>query len=396
MNAFAKDRLDRVDEVLVAHVKAGRTPGLVALAARRGEVHVDAIGVTSLGGATPMTRDTIFRVASMSKPITAVAALILVEECRLRLDDPVDDLLPELANRCVLRAPDASLDDTVPATRSITLRDLLTFTWGLGIGEPWDSPLVQALFAIGQGVPNPRAFAAPDEFMRQLGALPLMHQPGERWIYNTGSDVLGVLIARASGQPFDEFLRERIFDPLGMRDTGFSVPDEHATRFTTSYTTNAQTGALELFDAADGQWATPPAFTSGAGGLVSTVDDFLAFGEMLRNGGAFNGERVLSRAAVDVMTSDHLTPEHKAHPTLVPGAWDNVGFGFGVSMITRRTELWGSVGAFGWDGGLGTSFLVDPAEELVLILLTNASFTSPELPLHHRDFRTGVYAALEP
>src|SRR5205823_1078407 len=166
---------------------------------------------------------------------------------------------------------------------------------------------------IGMGPPSPSRMPAPDEWMRRLGSLPLMHQPGERWMYNTGSDVLGVLIARASGQPLETFLRERLFEPLGMKDTGFSVPATTLDRLATSYWTNPSTGALELYDeAAGGQWSRSPAFPSGAGGLVSTIDDYLAFGQMMLNQGKHGSERVLSRPAVETMTTDQLTAEQKA------------------------------------------------------------------------------------
>ena len=244
---------------------AAIVPGLVTLVSRRGEVHVDAIGTKALGGSDPMRRDTIFRISSMTKPITAVAAMILVEECKLRLDEPVDRLLPELADRRVLKRLDGPLDDTVPANRPITVRDLLTFRHGLRHASwrrrtrtrscrPRSEQRTQDL-----GPPKPQTPPAPDEWMRRLGTLPLMHQPGERWMYNTGSDVLGVLIARASGQPLETFLRERIFEPLGMKDTGFSVPAAKLDRLATSYWTNPETGELERLRRGRGQPVEPPA-----------------------------------------------------------------------------------------------------------------------------------------
>src|SRR5438128_845933 len=220
---LSKTRLGRLHDVMAGYVERGEVPGLVALVSRRGEVHVEALGMKALGGGDPVGRDTIFRISSMTKPVTAVATMILVEECRLRLDDPVDRLLPELADRRVLTRLDAPLDDTEPARRPITVRDLLTFTMGFGLAfaPPGTMPIADALVGLrlGQGPPMPSVFPDPDEWLRRLGTLPLMHQPGERWRYNTGSDVLGVLIARAAGQPFDTFVRERIFEPLDMRDT---------------------------------------------------------------------------------------------------------------------------------------------------------------------------------
>src|SRR5215469_18021653 len=228
VGGFSKPRLGRMHEVMAGYVERGEVPGIVTGLSRRGESHVDAIGWKALADGDPIERDTIFRIASMTKPITAVAAMILVEECKLRLDDPVDRLLPELAGRKVLKHLDGPLDETVPASRPITVRDLLTFRMGFGIvmAPPGTYPIQKATddLLLGQGPPRPQTPPAPDEWIRRLGSLPLMHQPGEKWIYHTGSDVLGVLIGRASGQPFETFLHERIFEPLGMKDTAFSVP----------------------------------------------------------------------------------------------------------------------------------------------------------------------------
>src|SRR5271169_3249447 len=225
---LSKARLSRLHDAMAGYVERGEVPGLVALISRRGETHVETLGTKALGGTDPVQRDAIFRIASMTKPVTAAAAMILVEECKLRLDEPVDRLLPELANRKVLKRLDGPLDETVPANRPITVRDLLTFRMGFGIvmAPPGTYPIQKAFreLLLGQGPPQPQTPPAPDEWIRRFGTLPLMHQPGEKWMYHTGSDVLGVLIARASGQPFETFLRERLLEPLGMKDTGFNVP----------------------------------------------------------------------------------------------------------------------------------------------------------------------------
>ena len=221
--AFSPVRLARLSDVMRDHVERGEVAGVVALLARRDEVHAVALGVQDLDVGTPMRRDGIFRIASMTKPVTAAAAMILVEQEKLRLDDPVDGLLPELAGRRVLRSIDSPVDDTVPANRPITLRDLLTFRAGFGavMAPPGQYPIQAAIEEAGLAPgPNPLPFG-PDEFLRRLGGLPLMHQPGERWMYHTGSDVLGVLVERAAGMAFGDFLAERIFAPLGMKDTGF-------------------------------------------------------------------------------------------------------------------------------------------------------------------------------
>jgi len=385
---------------MAGYVERGEVPGLVTLVARRGEVHVDAIGTTAAGGAgRPVERDTIFRIASMTKPVTAVATMILVEECRLRLGEPVDRLLPELADRRVLTRLDAPLDDTEPALRPITVRDLLAFTMGFGLafGPPGTMPIADALveLRLGQGPPMPSVFPDPDEWLRRLGTLPLMHQPGERWRYNTGSDVLGVLIARAAGQPFDAFLRERIFEPLGMKDTGFSVPAESISRFATGYGTDFETGKVVVYDEpAGGQWSAPPAFASGAAGLVSTADDYGAFAQMLLNFGMHNGERIVSRPTVETMTTDQLTSEQKAATEWIDGFFDASGWGFGVLIATRRANL-ANVGSYGWDGGLGTSWLNDPREAMATILLTQQAWTSPTPPNVCNDFRTSAYQAID-
>jgi CubicO group peptidase (beta-lactamase class C family) len=396
-----KDRLERLHDVMAGYVERGAAPGLVTVVSRRDEAHVDAIGARAVDDREPMTDDTIFRIASMSKPITAIATLILLEETVLALDDPVEQWLPELADRRVLRAIDCPLDDTEPANRSITVRDLLTFRFGFGLVMTMDPyPILEAAAERGLGIGPPGSFEVPDPdtWMRNLGELPLMYQPGERWLYNTGSEVLSVLVARASGQPFEAFLRDRVFDPLGMADTGFSVSDAQRARLATSYTTDPETGALELFDAPDGKWNAPPVFPSGAGGLVSTASDYVRFARMLLDGGrAPDGTRIVSRPSVTAMTTDQLTPAQKAVSTMVPGFpfWDDHGWGFGVAMVTHRTGPAETPGKYGWDGGLGTTWSNDPAEDLVTILLTQAAWTSPVPPAVAQAFQAGVYAAID-
>ncbi len=392
MAGFSKSRLERVRGVLDGHVRRGAAPGVVAVLARGGETVVESAG--------DIRPDSIFRIASMTKPVAAVAALILVEECVLRLDDPVDGYLPELAGRRVLTRVDAPLDDTVPAERAITLRDLLTFRLGLGFGQgmwgpPGSVPIMDALNDLPNGRPAPAAVPGPEEWMRRVGALPLVCQPGERWLYNIGSDILGVLIARACGQTFEEFLRERIFEPLGMPDTGFWVPAASIDRLPPLYTADPGTGERVVDDPPSGQWAAPPAFQSGSGGLVSTADDYAAFAAMLRGGGVYRGVRLLSRPAVSLMTSDQLPAAVKAVSGLMPGDFDDTGWGFGVSVVTRRTQLYHCAGTYGWNGGLGTTWVNDPAEDLTLILLTNQAFTSPVPPVINQDFWTSAYQALD-
>jgi len=395
---LSKTRLARMHDVMAGHVERGTVPGLVTLVSRRGEVHVDAVGTTAFGGDNAMRRDTIFRIASLTKPIVAAAAMILVEECVLRLDDPVDRWLPELADRQVLRTLDAPLDDTVPANRPISLRDLLTFRLGIGLVMvfPFQHPIQHAMVEAGVSPSAELPKHPPDELMKRFGGLPLVHQPGEGWLYNSGADILGVLIARASGQSLEAFFRQRIFDPLGMKDTTFSVPADKLDRLPTFYWTNFETGVFEVFDdVADSRFARPPAFESGAGGLVSTVDDYLAFCQMMLDKGMRGNDRILSRPSVELMTTDHITPEQKAASPFFPGFWDTRGWGFGLSIVTRRDRLEDVPGRFGWDGGYGTSGYSDPTEEMAGILMTQRLMDSASGPSTFSDFWTSVYAAID-
>lgn len=392
-------RLSHMRDVMMGHVENGEISGVVTLLSRRGETHVDAIGLTSRDGHEPMRRDTIFRIASLTKPVVAVAAMILVEECRIRLDEPVDRFLPELAGRRVLQRIDGPLDETVPASRPITLRDLLTLRMGFGYlmsEAAADYPIMKAATELEllSGAPQPQRWPPPDEWLARFACLPLMHQPGEVWMYDVAIDVLGVLVARVAGQPLETFLRARIFEPLGMKDTGFSVSAKHRNRLATSYSTDPETGKLELYDGvADSQWARPPAFPSASGGLVSTVDDYFAFGQMMLDKGAFGHERILSRPSVELMTMNHLTAEQMAAARLFLGG--NNGWGLGVAVAVSRGDIASVPGCFGWDGGLGTSWRSDPAERLVGLLFTQSAWTSPEPPLIWRDFWTSVYQSID-
>jgi CubicO group peptidase (beta-lactamase class C family) len=367
------------------HLGATAVPGLVALVARGEQVYVEALGNLALDG-EPVARDSIFRISSMTKPITAAATLAVVAEGLLGLDEPVDRLLPELADRRVLRRMDGPLADTVPATRAITTRDLLTFTFGFGMlmrmfmaATPW--PVVAADEELGLatvGPSNPAVQPDPDTWIARFGTLPLLAQPGERWLYNTGSAVLGVLLARATGQPFADVLRTRIFEPLGMRDTAFWTP--HTKRLATAYQPTPD--GLVVWDEPDAAWSRPPAFCDGGAGLVSTVDDLLAFSRMLLADGA----PVLSPRAAREMKTDQLTAAQKEHGGL--------GFDFFVGRSWSFGQVVLDSGAFGWDGGFGSSWLTDPAEELTMIVLTQRMFETHQAPAVHGDIQAAAYAAL--
>ena len=370
-------------QVLESHVADGSTPGAVGLVARGDRVDVQAAGSVDAAGTSPMARDSIFRIASITKPITAAAVMLLVEDGRVALDDPVERWLPELASPSVVRTPAGPVDDVVPAVRPITVLDLLTFRAGYGFPSDFTLPVVGLLFSeLRQGPPQPQLVAAPDEWMAALSRIPLLHQPGDAWLYNTCSDILGVLVARASGQPFPQFLAERLFEPLGMADTGFAVPAGERHRFTSYYRADAA-GGLELVDPPDGQWSSLPAFPSGAGGLVSTVDDWLAFARMLLAGGTVDGRNVLSPASVRQMTTDQLTRSQRQASTLF---LEGQGWGFGGSVDVAATEPWTVPGRYGWVGGTGTAAHLTPSTGAVSILLSQLEMAGPTPTALMRDF----------
>jgi CubicO group peptidase (beta-lactamase class C family) len=359
---------------LQRHVDDGTVPGAVALVARGDDVEVVTVGHVDSDGTAPMARESLFRIASLTKPITAAAVLALVDDGLLGLDDPVDAWLPELSKPKVLRTPSAALDDVVPAERAITVEDLLSSRAGWGFPADFSLPGVQALFAAHQGGLEPQRAPAPDEWLAGLARVPLLHQPGAAWLYNTCSDLQGVLIARVTGRPLPDVLAERLLGPVGMVDTAFEVPSGKRDRFTTLYRPDPS-GALEPLDVPDGQWSRVPAFPSGAGGLVSTVDDWLAFARMLLAQGAVDGRQVLSAASVRRMTTDHLTPGQRAAGRLF---LLGQGWGYGGQVDVDRTEPWNVPGRYGWVGGSGTSAHLVPATGTTAVLLTQVAMTNPD------------------
>ncbi len=388
----------RLHRALADHVERREIPGLVALVARDDDVHVEALGNLTVDGPAPMERSTIFRIASITKPVTAVAALILMEDCKLRLDDAVDTWLPELANRRVLRTLASRLDDTVPATRAITVRDLLTSRMGFGsvMAPPETYPIQKHIREYRLGGDGPKLqsqWPTSDEYVRNLGALPLLAQPGERWMYDVSINVLGVLIERVAGKSLGAFMKERIFEPLGMKDTGFRVPEQDAHRVPGFYFFDRASQALRPFeDVTRSTWLDAPVFESGAGGLVATIDDYFAFNRMLLDKGRRGREQILSRASVELMTSDQLVPENRVGAELFFGTHSS--WGLGVAVDTRRREIYQNPGRFGWTGGFGTTAYVDPAERLIGILFTQRMMDSPDAPRVFTDFWTSAYGAM--
>ena len=398
-SGLSKPRLERMHRVLSGYVERKELPGMVALVSRQEGVHVETLGIMSFDNPAPIKRDTIFRIASITKPITAVAAMILVEECKLRLDDSIEPWLPELANRRVLKSISSQPDDTVPARRAITIRDLMTYRMGFGtvMAMPDTYPiqkLIREYRIGGDGPMLPSQAPDTEEWLQRFGSLPLMAQPGERWMYHVSGDVLGVLIARVSGQPLSKFMRERIFDPLEMKDTAFYVPSEKIERLPGFYFFNRQTKTLDFFDdPVNTAWTSEPPFESGGGGLVSTIDDYFAFSRMMLNKGRHGREQILSPSSVELMTSDHLAPEQRAGSEIFFGTHSSWGFGMAVDI--RRNEIFHNPGRFGWTGGFGTTAYTDPAKGMIGILFTQRMMDSPEPPRFFIDFWTLAYGAVE-
>jgi CubicO group peptidase (beta-lactamase class C family) len=363
--------LGRIDAAVERAVEEGQAPGVVAAVAQGETVHVATSGVMAVGGA-PMRRETLFRISSMTKPVTAAVVLSLADDGMLELDAAVDDLLPELAGRRVLRSPHGPLEQTVPAHRSITVRDLLTFTWGFGMqgamfiaSTQW--PIVTAAAERDLctfGPPQPAAMPDPDTWMARLGELPLLAQPGERWLYQSGSQVLGVLAARAAGAPFEYVMRERVLAPLGMNDTGFHAADVGL--LATAY--ESRDGQFIVTDTPDGQWARPPLFADGSGGLVSSVDDMVAFGRMLMH----EGSPVLRPRTAAAMTRDQLTAAQRANVWPGFSFLEDRGWGYGLSVLDD--------GRYTWEGGLGTAWSNLPSRDLTVVVLTQRAADETGLP----------------
>ena len=367
----------RVPELqdLLDHLVAEYVPGAVALVDRDGDVEVAASGAARADGA-PMVRDTIVRAASITKPIIGALTMTLVDDGTLRLDDPVGQWLPELANPQVLRRPDGPIDDVVPASRAITVEDLLTFRAGHGFPSDFSYPVVELLFGeLVQGPPQPRKVPAPDEWMRRLSAVPLLHQPGAGWTYNTGADILGVLLARATATSLPDLMRRRIFEPLGMTDTGFWVPAAQRHRLA-DYWVNDDVGGRRVDDAAaDSAWLDEPAFPSGGGGLVTTVDDWWRFGRMLAGGGEADGRRVLAPESVAAIATDRLTDDQKRWGEVF---LDGQGWGYCGSVDGDGPAVWNVAGRYGWVGGTGTSAHVVRSQRRVALLFTQLQVGGPQ------------------
>jgi CubicO group peptidase (beta-lactamase class C family) len=371
---LSAEGLALIAPALQAVVDAGDLSGFVTLVWRKGEIaQVNTLGLRDIEGGKPMTRDTLFRIASMTKPVTSIAALMLMEEGKLRLEDPVTKWLPELADLQVLKDAQGPLDQTYPSPRDITVEDLMTHRAGLAYGFTSIGPIAHAYEArLSSPLVNAKS---PDEWLKALGTLPLSYPPGERFHYSHATDVLGFLVARIEGKPLGEVLRERIFAPLGMDDTFFWCPPEKRERLAKLYKAPPEGGPLE--DASLPLTDRPPAFEGGGGGLISTADDYLKFARMMLGGGEVDGVRLVKPETIALMTANRLTPAQREIPFMGIPFWGGQGFGLGVSVITDPAKQeWmgaGSQGAFGWPGAFGTWWQADPAQDMVLIYLIQNS-----------------------
>lgn len=360
--------MSELQRVLDEQVEAGNAPGVVVLVARDGQRVVTTSGVRRLDGPA-MTRDTIVRAASITKPIMAALTMCLVQDGTIALDAPVGTWLPEMAIPRVLVRPEAPVDQTMACRRPITVHDLLTFQGGLGISTDFDAPIGALINGyLEQGPPHPATHPDPDTWMARVSDVPLLHQPGEGWLYNTQYDVLGVLLSRATGLDLPTLLRQRITGPLGMSDTAFYVPPERLDRFATYY--RRTDGGFEIADEPDGEWSAPPAFASGAGGLVTTVDGWCTFGELLLAGGG----QLLSAQAVQQMTTNATTP---AMREMAGFFLDGQGWGYGGSVDIELREPWNALGRYGWVGGTTTAGFVDSAAGTVTVIAAQVELGGP-------------------
>jgi CubicO group peptidase (beta-lactamase class C family) len=398
-SGLSPERLKRIDRFFhETYVDTGKLPGAVTLVARHGEVeHFGAVGKADVERGTPLATDTIFRIYSMTKPLTSVAFMMLVEEGKIALDDPVEAYIPAWKDLGVFVAGIPPQCATERTGRPMQMVDLLRHTSGLTYGFQSRTNVDAAYRKAGIGEVATRGTLA--EFIDQLSRLPLEFSPGEAWNYSVSTDVLGYLVEIVSGMPFQDFLRTRILEPLGMTDTDFQVAPDKASRFAACYNRGPE-GVLTLQDdPTTSSYLAPPTFYSGGGGLVSTAADYLKFCQMLLNGGQANGQRFLSRKTIALMTANHLPGGQDLTQLSVSlfseatNAGIGFGLGFAVNIDPAKVLLPGSVGEYYWGGAASTAFWIDPAEDLVVVFMTQL-LPSSTYPIR-RQLRTLVYSAFD-
>ena len=390
---FSSVRLNRLSARMQDYIDDGKLAGALTMLARRNEVfHLETYGVQDLESNVAVAEDTIFRLYSMTKPITSVAVMMLYEEGHFSLDDPVGKFIPEFANMQVFDGMGETGLRLVAQERPITIRHLLTHTSGLSYGLQKDTP-IDAMYHEARIAD---ADSTLKEVMERLGKIPLVHQPGTKWRYSMSATVLGYLVEVVSGQPFDEFLRERVFTPLGMGDTSFFVPEGKLDRLATAYVPSRGGGIAPHEGSVTTRHKRPHAMKSGGAGVVSTASDYLRFCQMMLNGGDLDGERLLAPKTVQMMVSDHLTENHK--PYIVEdrfsGYTKGCGFGLGFSVVNDIAQhgIPGSDGMYSWFGAASCYFWIDPKEELIAIMMTQFMPVT-WYPLH-RVFQTATYQAM--
>jgi len=377
-------RLARIHMHMQSLVDQKKYAGILTAIARRGKLaYADCVGMMDIAANKPMQFDAIFRIASMTKPITSVAAMMLYEEGRFQPRDPVSKFIPEFKDLEVLKKVTEQGMEVEPAEREMTIRDLLCHTSGLSGGFDPQNNSVDALY-LKENVRDPNGTLK--DMIAKLARLPLANHPGREWRYSLSTTVLGYLVQVISGMPFDIFLQKKIFEPLGMKDTGFHVPPEKQSQLA------AMHGPMDRFtEAWVARYLKPATFFSGEGGLVSTAPDYLRFSQMLLNRGELDGARLLSRKTIELMTTNHLAPELLPYRLRVPLFGLGFGLGFSVVMDIGQTAILGSVGSYGWGGWFNTRFWVDPKEELIGLLMTQYSIQGQPI---RDEFQTLVYQAI--
>ncbi len=398
---LSSERLSRVDAWMDRWVASGKLPGLSVTVNRHGKTaYHRTTGHAHVETGQKMAADTIVRIYSMTKPLTSVALMMLYEEGKFLLDDPITRVLPSWRNQRVFVSGNPLKYDSVPAERDITYRDLLTHTSGLAFGFMINHPVDQMY--VNQGIDyifvNGRPQNPPtlEEMTDRAGALPLMAQPGKAWNYSIATDIIGRLVEIHAGQKFETFMAERITGPLAMHDTGFHVPESSRSRFAANYIPNGK-GGMKLFDdPATSQYLTPPPLPCGAGGLVSTAGDYMRFCQMMLNGGVLDGARLLGRKTVELMTMNHLGGDmgSMGKPRFSEANYEGIGFGLGFSIMLdpAKAQIMGTPGEYAWGGAASTAFWCDPKEDMAVVMLTQL-LPSSTYPIR-QELRVLTYGAV--